>query len=318
MVERLAGDAGGQVGDQADAEDLHAGLAGGDRLQGGAHAGQVAADGADHADLGRRLVVGAGELHVDALVERRVDLAAHLAQPAGVEVGQVDEVGALDGGAAGQVDVVADQHRRAGRPGLLQAAAAVGQHDGAAARLGRRTHAVDDRRDALALVEVGAAEEHQQLLVARADAADLAGVTGHRGGGEAGQVGGGDLGGRLAERVDGRQPARAQHQRDVVALDAGLLREGGGGLLGELVRRAAGRGVDRHAPDPNAGTATVSNMLLAVERVALLRRVDMFSHTPGRVLAGMAHVLEEVDFAAGAPLMEAGAIEDWLFVARRG
>ncbi len=59
-------------------------------------------------------------------------------------------------------------------------------------------------------------------------------------------------------------------------------------------------------------------MLLAVERVALLRRVDMFSHTPGRVLAGMAHVLEEVDFAAGAPLMEAGAIEDWLFVLVEG
>ena len=59
-------------------------------------------------------------------------------------------------------------------------------------------------------------------------------------------------------------------------------------------------------------------MLLAVERVAVLRHVDMFSHTPGRVLAGMAHVLEEVDFPTGAPLMEAGAIEDWLFVLVEG
>ena len=59
-------------------------------------------------------------------------------------------------------------------------------------------------------------------------------------------------------------------------------------------------------------------MLLAVERVAVLRHVDMFSHTPGRVLAGMAHVLEEVDFPADAPLMEAGAIEDWLFVVVEG
>ena len=124
---------------------------------------------------------------------------------------------------AGQVDVVADQDRRAWRPGLLEPAAAVGQHDGAAAGRGRRPHAVDDRRDALALVEVGAAEEDEQRAVARADAADLAGVAGDRRGGEAGQVGGVDLGGRLAERVDGRQPARAQHQRDVVALDAGLL-----------------------------------------------------------------------------------------------
>lgn len=55
-------------------------------------------------------------------------------------------------------------------------------------------------------------------------------------------------------------------------------------------------------------------MLLAVERVALLRHVEIFAHTPGRVLAGLAHVLEEVDFPPGAVLMEAGAVEDWLFI----
>ena len=127
--------------------------------------------------------------------------------------------------------MVADEHRRAGRPGLVEPAAAVGQHDGPAAGLGRRTDPVHDRRDALALVEVRAAEEHQQLLVTRADAADLAGVAGHRGRGEAGQVGRRDLGSRLAQRVDRGQPAGAQHQRHVVPLDAGLLGEGGGGLL---------------------------------------------------------------------------------------
>jgi len=55
-------------------------------------------------------------------------------------------------------------------------------------------------------------------------------------------------------------------------------------------------------------------MLLAVERVALLRHVELFAHTPGRVLAGLAHALEEVEFPAGSTLMEAGAVEDWLFV----
>ncbi|MGN6577044.1 MAG: cyclic nucleotide-binding domain-containing protein [Nocardioides sp.] len=59
-------------------------------------------------------------------------------------------------------------------------------------------------------------------------------------------------------------------------------------------------------------------MLLAVERVALLRHVDIFARTPGRVLAGIAHVLEEVDFSAGAVLMEAGAVEDWLFILVEG
>ncbi len=32
----------------------------------------------------------------------------------------------------------------------------------------------------------------------------------------------------------------------------------------------------------------------------------------------MAHVLEEVDFPVDAPLMEAGALEDWLFVVVEG
>jgi hypothetical protein len=32
-------------------------------------------------------------------------------------------------------------------------------------------------------------------------------------------------------------------------------------------------------------------MLLTIERVALLRRVDLFSQTPDRVLAGVAQVL---------------------------
>ena len=62
----------------------------------------------------------------------------------------------------------------------------------------------------------------------------------------------------------------------------------------------------------------VAIVLLTVERVAALRHVAMFSHAPGRLLAGLAQVLEEVDFPAGAVLMEAGAIEDWLFVLVEG
>jgi len=59
-------------------------------------------------------------------------------------------------------------------------------------------------------------------------------------------------------------------------------------------------------------------VLLAVERVALLRHVDLFAQTPGRVLAGIARVLEEVEYPEGTVLIEAGAIEDWLFVIVEG
>ena len=59
-------------------------------------------------------------------------------------------------------------------------------------------------------------------------------------------------------------------------------------------------------------------MLLAVERVALLRHVDLFAQTPGRVLAGIARVLEETEYSEGSVLMEADAVEDWLFVIVEG
>lgn len=59
-------------------------------------------------------------------------------------------------------------------------------------------------------------------------------------------------------------------------------------------------------------------MLLTVERVALLRRIDLFSGTPDRVLAGVASVVEEVAFAPGEELMREGAVEDWLFVVVAG
>lgn len=55
-------------------------------------------------------------------------------------------------------------------------------------------------------------------------------------------------------------------------------------------------------------------MLLTIERVSHLRHVPLFSATPDAVLAGMASAVEEVAFGPGDVLMEAGAVEDWLFV----
>jgi CRP/FNR family transcriptional regulator, cyclic AMP receptor protein len=55
-------------------------------------------------------------------------------------------------------------------------------------------------------------------------------------------------------------------------------------------------------------------VLLTVERVAVLRHVDLFAATPDRVLAGVAQVVEEVEVPAGSVVMTEGEIEDWLFV----
>jgi CRP/FNR family transcriptional regulator, cyclic AMP receptor protein len=57
---------------------------------------------------------------------------------------------------------------------------------------------------------------------------------------------------------------------------------------------------------------------LTIERVALLRHVDLFAATPDRVLAGVAQVVHEVRYAPGDVVMAEGAVEDWLYVVADG
>src|SRR5699024_4867996 len=78
-----------------------------------------------HAHLGGGFVVGAAELGVDALVEARIDVLGDGSHAWGVQIGEIDEVRALDGGGAGEVDVVGDEHRGAGGPIAGEPAAAV-------------------------------------------------------------------------------------------------------------------------------------------------------------------------------------------------
>ena len=96
----------------------------------------------------------------------------------------------------------------------------------AAAGGGGGAHAVHDGGDALALVEVGAARGRPagSRSPARTERI-LPAWPATAGGAKPGRSVVLDLGGRLAEGVDGRQPAGAQHQGDVVALDAGQLGE---------------------------------------------------------------------------------------------
>ena len=159
----------------------------GDRLERRRHPDEVAAEHAGHPDLGRGLVVRAGELHVHALAERGVDLVRERAQPRRVQVGQVDERRALERRGRREVDVVADQHGRARAPGGVEAAAAVGQHDGRRAGRRRGAHAVHDAPHAAALVQVRARAEHERVLAGRLDAhgADDAAVPDDRRGREA-------------------------------------------------------------------------------------------------------------------------------------
>ena len=61
-------------------------------------------------------------------------------------------------------------------------------------------------------------------------------MAGDGGGVEAGQVGDRQLGRGLAEHLGGRHPAGAQHQGDVVGVDAGALAQRRRGVAGQRVR----------------------------------------------------------------------------------
>lgn len=69
---------------------------------------------------------------------------------------------------------------------------------------------------------------------------------------------------------------------------------------------------------PAVEADAAANAMLVVDRVALLRRVPLFAQTPGRDLAGLAGVMDEVSFAIGDTVIRSGATEDWLFILTTG
>src|SRR5216683_5636626 len=91
VLEPVLADAGGEVRDQRDGQHLRAEVTGRDCLEDGGHPDQVRAEGAEHGDLGRGLVVRAGQRGVDALGNSRVHLDRYPAQPRRVQVAEVDE-----------------------------------------------------------------------------------------------------------------------------------------------------------------------------------------------------------------------------------
>jgi CRP/FNR family transcriptional regulator, cyclic AMP receptor protein len=61
-----------------------------------------------------------------------------------------------------------------------------------------------------------------------------------------------------------------------------------------------------------------TNGLATIERVAVLKRVALFSEVPGHTLVAVARRLEEVSFEAGDHIIDRGAVEDWLYVVAEG
>ena len=76
VIDGCGGDAGGGVGDEGDAEDVEAHVAGDDDLVHGGHADEVGPEGAKGADLGGGLKRGTEDGEVDAFGEMEACLRA--------------------------------------------------------------------------------------------------------------------------------------------------------------------------------------------------------------------------------------------------
>src|SRR5690606_11995787 len=97
--------------------------------------------------------------------------------------------------------------------------------------------AVHDAAHAVSFVVVGAGADDQDVLASRgADAAERTDVTLEGGPGEAGHLGGGDGGDRVADELGRLAPAAAESEGEVVLLDAGEPRDVGGSTGCDLER----------------------------------------------------------------------------------
>ena len=197
----------------------------------------------------------------------------------------------------GDDDGLADGHP------LADPAGGVGQQHAPAAGGGGGADAVHDGVDAVALVQVRPAEQHQHVPVADGHRADRADVPGDRRRDEAGQVDHRELVRGRADAVRGRPPAGPEHDGDVVLLDPGRRDDRGGGPSGCVVvrgqgvhSRSLGRGQVAAGANRSASAVassaeasspwplgTVSRMTQTPPSVGSSRSHDVRSSEPSRV-----------------------------------
>jgi CRP/FNR family transcriptional regulator, cyclic AMP receptor protein len=58
--------------------------------------------------------------------------------------------------------------------------------------------------------------------------------------------------------------------------------------------------------------------MLTIERVAIMKSVDIFAETPERILASVARIMEEVELVAGETLFQEGDPGDCLYIVVEG
>ena len=230
LVDLLAGDggaghAGGQIGNDRDAEQRQTAMRRGQRLRHGRHADGVAAERADGADLRRSLKLRAGHEEIDALLHADAELVgAGLCQrtqlrrvhPGDVKKPRAEfvDVPAAQRACAVELDLVGDQHEIAGAVALVHAASRVRHDQRPDAQQLQKPHRLRQLLEVIALIAVEPARQAHEPLARERPEDELARVAGRGGGEEVGDLVVVDL--YRVLQLSGKRPERgAENHRDL-------------------------------------------------------------------------------------------------------
>ena len=133
--------------------------------------------------------------------------------------------------------MIADEHRRSGRPLGIQTTAPVGQHDDTGARSNGRAHSMDHLVRPMAFIEMGTpGEDGRDLARRRRHHAECASMTDDGRLRKAGQVGQLAAADRLTKIIGGCRPAGSEHEGKIELRDLEAIQDCCGSDLGTGVR----------------------------------------------------------------------------------
>ncbi len=209
---RLGGDASRKIGDEGEAENGEAHVAGDDDFVHGGHADEGGAEGAEGADLGGGFEGRAEDGEIDAFGKGDALLGCFSlgegAESDRVGGGHIEEafggagaggeaglIGADGGVSAGEIDVVGDEDKRAGGIRRVDAACCICNDERSATEKREDAGGKDDLGEGISLVGVNTTLENSDRDAGDGAEDELAGVTDNGGEGEVGDPGVGDCDG---------------------------------------------------------------------------------------------------------------------------
>jgi len=105
-----------------------------------------------------------------------------------VGIGEVNKLRTVQGGCAGEIDVITNEHRGAWLPGGVKSTAGIGQDESSASSGGCDPHSMHHRVYSVLLIQVGTSYKDQNPMVSHGEAPYVPLVAGNVGAVESGQI----------------------------------------------------------------------------------------------------------------------------------